>query len=183
MDVDAAGTRTLDAADELFYGRGVQAVGMDDIRDAAGVSLKRIYRLFPTKDRLVSEVLRRRDIRWRTRLAEHVAAATTDPVGRLLAVFDWLYTWFSEPTFRGCAWINMVGELGAVSPDVLALAREHKRAFREYLGDLVAAAGRPPAVADHLHLLAEGAMTTAAISGSAEPANTARRAAELLVRS
>jgi AcrR family transcriptional regulator len=181
VDTDAAGVKTLDAAEELFYGRGVQAVGMDDIRDASGVSLKQIYRLFPTKERLVTEVLRRRDVRWRTRLAEHVAAATTDPVGRLLAVFDWLHIWFSEPTFRGCAWINMFGELSAVSPGVVAQAREHKRAFREYLVNLVAAANRPPAMADHLHLLAEGAMTTAAISGSAEPANTARRAAELML--
>ena len=32
-------TRVLDAAEALFYGRGVQAVGMDDIRDASGAYL------------------------------------------------------------------------------------------------------------------------------------------------
>src|ERR1700761_4816109 len=106
---------------------------MDDIRDSSGVSLKRLYRMFPTKDRLLSEVLRRRDVRWRGRVADHVADATPDPTQRLLAVFDWLHLWFSEPGFRGCAWINTFGELGAVSPGVAAQAREHKQAFRDYV--------------------------------------------------
>lgn len=182
MDVDVAEVKALDAAEELFYGRGVHAVGMDDIRDSSGVSLKRLYRLFPTKDRLLNEVLRRRDVRWRGRVAEHVSAATSDPRQRLLAVFDWLYLWFSEPGFRGCAWINMFGELGAVSPGVATQAKEHKLAFREYVEELVAEAGLPAELADHLLLLAEGAMTTAAISGSPEAANQARAAAALLLR-
>jgi AcrR family transcriptional regulator len=177
-----AQTRALDVAERLFYGRGVQAVGMDEIRDASGVSLKRIYRLFPTKDRLLAEVLRRRDIRWRGRLADYVAKATTDPAGRLLAVFDWLHIWFSEPTFRGCAWINMFGELGAVSPGVAAQAREHKLAFRSYLGGLVTEAGQATELTDHLLLLAEGAMTTAAITGTAAPATQAKSAATTLLR-
>jgi AcrR family transcriptional regulator len=181
VDAEVAQAKALDVAEQLFYGRGVQAVGMDDIRDASGVSLKRIYRLFPTKERLLTEVLRRRDVRWRGRLADHVAA-TADPGERLLAVFDWLRLWFTEPDFRGCAWINMFGELGAVSAAVAEQARAHKAAFRRYLAELVAAAGRPAELADHLLLLAEGAITTAAITGSPEPARQAKKAAELLLR-
>lgn len=178
MDADVA---VLDTAEQLFYAQGVHAVGMDDIRDGSGVSLKRMYRSFATKERLVTEVLRRRDVAWRGRLAAYVDQATDDPVSRLLAVFDWLHQWFDAPGFRGCAWINMFGELGAMSPEVVALARAHKAAFREYLGSLVAAAGLAPSVADHLLLLAEGAMTTAAISGSSEPARQAQAAARVLV--
>jgi hypothetical protein len=32
-----------------------------------------------------------------------------DPRQRIIAVFDWLQAWFSEPGFRGCAWINGYG--------------------------------------------------------------------------
>jgi AcrR family transcriptional regulator len=181
MDTAVATTRTLDAAEELFYARGVHSVGMDDIRDASGVSLKRLYQLFPTKEQLLVAMLRRRDVRWRQRLAEHVATHAATPRERPLAVFDWLHTWFSEPGFRGCAWVNTFGELGAVSSEVATLAREHKAAFRAYLAGLVADAGLPPALTDHLLLLAEGAMTTAAISGSPAPAVQARAAAEILL--
>ncbi|MGV9566289.1 TetR/AcrR family transcriptional regulator [Streptomyces sp. NPDC003480] len=180
MDSEVARDRALDAAERLFYGRGIQSVGMDDIRGTSGVSLKRLYQLFPAKEQLVEAYLERRDVRWRQRLAEHVDRRT-DPVERVLAVFAWLREWFAEPGFRGCAWINSYGELGATSPRVLALVRAHKQAFKAYLAGLVSDAGLPAPLAGQLFLLAEGAMVTAGMEGSTEPADQAGRAAELLV--
>jgi AcrR family transcriptional regulator len=180
VDRDAAQTRLLDAAEELFYGRGIQAVGMDDIRSASGVSLKRLYQLFPAKEQLVESYLERRDTRWRQRLADYVETHS-DPESRILAVFEWLGTWFAEPGFRGCAWINSNGELGATSRAVAAQARRHKAAFRQFLQDLVGDADLPADLADHLLLLAEGAMVTAGIFGTTEPAVQARSAARLLL--
>ncbi|MET9897010.1 TetR/AcrR family transcriptional regulator [Streptomyces sp. NPDC006446] len=174
--------QALDAAERLFYGRGIQTVGMDDIRGCSGVSLKRLYQLFPAKEQLVEAYLERRDIRWRERLTEHVDGQR-DPERRILAVFDWLGLWFAEPDFRGCAWINSYGELGATSERVAAQVRAHKAAFRTYLAGLVSAAELPAALGDHLFLLAEGAMVTAGITRSAGPAAQARAAARLLLES
>ncbi|MFD5126631.1 TetR/AcrR family transcriptional regulator [Streptomyces olindensis] len=181
MDRAVARERALDAAEELFYGRGVQSVGMDDVRGASGVSLKRLYQLFPAKEQLVEAYLERRDARWRGRLAEYVERHG-DPEERILAVFDWLGEWFGEPDFRGCAWINAYGELGATSTRVAAQVRAHKRAFREYLDSLVGAAGLPAALGGQLFLLAEGAMVTAGVTRSAGSAAEAREAARLLLR-
>ncbi|MFE9774719.1 TetR/AcrR family transcriptional regulator [Streptomyces sp. NPDC005931] len=181
MDSAVARERALDAAGELFYGRGVRAVGMDEVRSASGLSLKRLYQLFPAKELLVEAYLERRDARWRGRLAAHVDRFE-DPRRRVLAVFDWLGEWFAEPGFRGCAWINVHGELGATSPGVAAQVRAHKRAFREYLAGLVADAGLPDALAGQLFLLAEGAMVTAGVTRTAAPAAEAREAARLLLR-
>lgn len=180
MDSATARRQTLDAAERLFYGRGIQTVGMDEIRSAAGLSLKRLYQLFPAKERLVEAYLERRDIAWRQRLGERVDRET-DSDARILAVFDHLHAWFREPDFNGCAWINAHGELGATSPVVAAQARAHKAAFGDYLTGLVLDAGLPAAAADHLRLLAEGAMVTAAVFGTAEPALRAREAASLLL--
>ncbi|MFJ5303073.1 TetR/AcrR family transcriptional regulator [Streptomyces sp. NPDC088350] len=181
MDSDVAREQALDAAEKLFYGRGVQAVGMDAVRTASGVSLKRLYQLFPAKDQLVEAYLERRDLRWRGRLAEYVERHD-DPLERVPAVFDWLEEWFGEADFRGCAWINSYGELGAASERVVAQVRAHKRAFREYLAGLVADAGLPAVLGGQLFLLAEGAMVTAGITGSVEPAAEAREAARSLLR-
>jgi AcrR family transcriptional regulator len=172
--------QALDAAEELFYGRGIQTVGMDDIRGASGVSLKRLYQLFPAKEQLVEAYLERRDLRWRQRLAEHVERHD-EPGRRILAVFDWLRQWFGEPGFRGCAWINSYGELGATSPRLAAQVHAHKQAFRNYLGGLVTDAGLPGLLTDQLYLLAEGAMATAGITRSTEPAEQAREAARTLM--
>ncbi|MDT0548981.1 MULTISPECIES: TetR/AcrR family transcriptional regulator [Streptomyces] len=184
VDLEATKERVLDAAEELYYGRGVQAVGMDAVRTASGVSLKRLYQLYPSKSALVEAYLRRRDARLLDGLARYVEAVPGPPekrLARLSAVFDWLYEWFGEPDYRGCAFINSYGELGATTPEVAAAARAHKEAFRQYVTGLVAAAGLPAPLAAHLALLAEGAITTAAISGSPEPAREAREAARVLM--
>jgi AcrR family transcriptional regulator len=179
QEVDPA-QRVVDAADELFYARGIRAVGMDDVRNAAGVSLKRLYSLFPGKDSLVLAVLRKRHSMWTEGLA-----AAVDPIAsprdRLLAVYDYLAEWFAEDGFRGCGFINAFGELGATSPEVAAYAREHKRSFQDQLAALVAEAGVDASLAPQLAILAEGAQTTAAIEGSPDAAGHARRAAQTLI--
>ncbi|MEV6417655.1 TetR/AcrR family transcriptional regulator [Kribbella sp. NPDC051718] len=182
IDTATAQQQVLDAADALFYERGVQAVGMDAIRTASGVSLKRLYQLFPSKDHLIEAYLHKRDLQWKSMLAEHVDAET-DPRERILAVFDFLDDWFQEKSFRGCAFINSFGELGTVSPAVAELARKHKAGFRDALAELSEAAGAkdPQRLADYLILLSEGAITTSVFTESAAPATRAREAAELLM--
>jgi AcrR family transcriptional regulator len=172
--------QVVDAADALFYARGIRAVGMDDVRTAAGVSLKRLYSLFPGKDSLVLAVLRKRHAMWTDGLSAAVDAED-DPRAKLLAVYDFLAEWFAEETFRGCGFINAFGELGPTTPEVAEYAREHKRSFQKQLARLVAGAGVEPSLAPQLAILAEGAQTTAAIEGSAEAAGHARRAAETLI--
>jgi AcrR family transcriptional regulator len=172
--------RVLAAADRLYYRRGIQAVGMDELRTEAGVPLKRLYALFGGKDPIVAEVLRRRGAMWEEGLTAAVAAAPA-PRDRVLAVDDYLAGWFGETDFHGCIFINSFGELGGCSPEVAALVRQHKATFQAYVADLVAAVGGPPALAAQLAILAEGAQTTAAIAGSGEAAAQARAAAEVLV--
>lgn len=180
LDDASARAAVVAAADRLFYAQGVQAVGMDAVRTEAGVSLKRIYSLFPSKDDLVVAVLRQRTRRWDDGIAQAAAGAAT-PRERLLAVFDFLDAWFREDGFRGCAFINSFGELGATSPGVAAAVREHKESFQQYARDVVREAGLPDDVALQVVLLAEGAQTTAAITQDLDVARQARRAAEAIL--
>ncbi|MFE7095244.1 TetR/AcrR family transcriptional regulator [Streptomyces erythrochromogenes] len=174
MDDEEARTRLLDAAEELFYRHGIQAVGMDRIRTASGVPLKRLYRLYPAKESLVTAYLERRDRRWTADLRKAVTGAT-EPVP---TVFDWLARWFSEPDFRGCAFLNAYGELGAAAPEVVRL---HKAELHTLLAEIVPA-GAPSALADQLLIMVEGATAVAALSPGPEPALRAREVAEALLR-
>ncbi|TQL54923.1 hypothetical protein FB464_2473 [Subtercola boreus] len=103
------------------------------------------------------------------------------PVDRLLAIYDYLAEWFDTDSFRGCGFINSFGELGAVSPQVAETARVHKQQFQDYVGHLVDEVGGTPDLAAQLAILAEGAQTTAAISGQNSAAGQARRAAKTLI--
>ncbi|MFJ3926646.1 TetR/AcrR family transcriptional regulator [Streptomyces sp. NPDC090022] len=175
MDDEEARTRLLDTAEELFYAEGIQAVGMDRIRAGSGVPLKRLYRLFPAKDTLVTAYLERRDRRWLGSLREAVTGAER-PV---LAVFDWLADWFAEPDFRGCAFLNAYGELGAGGPEpVLGVVHRHKAELHALLAGLP---GSSPALADDLLILVEGATTVAALTPGPAPALRAREMAARLL--
>ncbi|MEV7973200.1 TetR/AcrR family transcriptional regulator [Cellulomonas sp. NPDC089187] len=173
MEQTAEATRLLDAAESLFYEDGYQAVGMDRIRAASGLSLKRIYAMCPSKEALTLAVLDRRDDTWHAALEAGVDRQA-DPRARVLAVFTWLSEWLSGPGHRGCAWINAFGELGGTSPVVVAAVRAHKDRFRRRLRQLVEQAGGTPQVGQAVFLLAEGAMVTAGITGETIAVDQAR---------
>jgi len=171
----------LDAAEQLYYAKGYAAVGMDELRAAAGVSLKRVYALFPSKNDIIKAVLGRKHLEWERMLSDAVASVGHDAGARLLAVYDFLENWFCTDDFRGCAFINAFGELGGTTPEIAQIVREHKASFQQYMADLVAEIGAPETLAAQLSILAEGAQSTAAISGDPRVAVQARGAAEVLV--
>ncbi|MBB1030378.1 TetR/AcrR family transcriptional regulator [Dietzia sp. SLG310A2-38A2] len=181
MAVRAEADQLLDAAEELFYERGYHSVGMDALRTASGLPLKRIYSLFTGKDAIAVAMLDRRDERWHESLAERVDQEA-QPENRVLAIFDWLSSWLAGEGHRGCAWINAFGELGGTSPEVADAVRRHKTRFRTYVNALATEAGAPPPVADGIFLLVEGCMVTAGISGNSDSAAQANDAAARLLR-
>jgi AcrR family transcriptional regulator len=181
MTEDEARERILSAAEELYYRKGFAAVGMDELRSEAGVSLRRLYALFPAKTDIVAAVLARRHAEWESGLSGAVADAGADPRTRLLAVYGYLEDWFCSDGFRGCAFINAFGELGGTNPEVAQIVRSHKASFQQYMAGLVSDTGAPLSLAAQLSILAEGAQSTAAISADPQVAVQARAAAEVLI--
>jgi len=172
----------LEAADQLFYERGIRSVRMEEVRDASGVSLKRLYKLFPTKDRLAGEALRRRETAFVSALRAYVRTRRT-PRSRVLALFDYLADWSHEPDFRGCAFINAFGEMSATSACVLAAVQSQKRSLRELVGSLVREAGGTDALADQVTMLFNGATVSAAMLGDDRAAARAKQAVNVLLAS
>ena len=180
MEATSDRTLILDAAKRAFYARGYASVGMDEVRDGAGLSLRRLYREFPSKESVVVGVLGELHEDWDSGLRAAVDAES-DPRAKVLAIYDYLAGWFAQDDFRGCGFINAFAELGANSAAVADIARSHKESFQAYVGELVAEAGGSALLARQLAILAEGAQTTAAIAGTGDAAADARDAAVVLI--
>jgi AcrR family transcriptional regulator len=172
--------RIVAAADALYYARGIHEVGMDAVREASGLSLKRIYSIFPSKADLVVAVLSERRRVWDRDLARAMATEP-EPRGQLLAIFDFLRNWFESEDFRGCIFINSYGESGATSDPVRMVVRAQKSDFQRLVERLSLEAGGTATLARQLTLLAEGAQTSAAIGHDPSWADDARAAAESLI--
>ncbi|MFI6344630.1 TetR/AcrR family transcriptional regulator [Streptomyces sp. NPDC050560] len=153
-----AGRRIVAAAEELFYERGITAVGVDLIAEHSGVTKRTLYQRFGSKDGLVAAYLAERDRRWRA-LVRAAVDACGDPVEAVTAPFDALRTWSGA---RGCAFINALAELPDPGHPAHRVAADQKLWLRNLFADLATAAGRsdPAALATQLLVLHEGVLAT-----------------------
>jgi AcrR family transcriptional regulator len=174
--------RILQAAEELFYTRGIHATGVAALMEAAHVSPRTFYVHFPTKNALVEEYLRRFESE--KPLAAEAALERGDQTAaqRLLAIFAPPENNSPAP-LRGCPFHNAAVEGAGELPEVALLARRHKHAFRDRLVATAAEAGAadPESLGRQLAVIFEGANALAASSNDAEVFTDARRAAKTLL--
>lgn len=177
-------SKLLAITEKLIYEAGIAATGMDRIVKVSGIARKSIYRHFPTKEALVVAALAARDDRW---MAWFIAASSTGTAlpARVQAMFDALGAWFARPDFRGCAFINVAGEVGDAADAVAQLARAHKLRLLHYLAEVGRQGGLPAAQADALAhallILIDGAVTVTLLSGDRAAAPRAARMASALL--
>jgi AcrR family transcriptional regulator len=174
-----AGERLLTTASELFYARGIQAVGVDLIAELAGTTKKTLYDRFGSKDNLVALYLLRRFERWQAYVEERLGAHEPGD-GRVLAVFDALADWLATNT-NGCAFVNANAEIGRSDHPGVAVIRAEKAWMRECYERLAREAGHPERLGVCLHLLHEGAIVTLTAGGQRDAVDNAKQAARDLL--
>jgi AcrR family transcriptional regulator len=177
--------RILSVARDLFYERGVRAVGVDEIAAAAGTNKMTLYRHFASKDLLVAECLRefarQSEAEW-DRLA---AAHPGDPRAQLTAWLVRMTDHIVGDGGRGCALANAAVELAEKDHPARKVIEEVKRAQRDRLVRLCEAAAltEPEFLADELFLLLEGARVSAQSVGADGPAARLVRMGEAIIAS
>lgn len=183
IDDETARAAVLRSANEVFYARGIAGVGMADIRDESGVSLRRLYHLYPSKRELVAAWLRDRHANWMewfTGSVERRARSGREP---LLAAFDAIAEWAGSPGYRGCAFVNSAAEAAEIDDTHREIIAAHKESLVAYLVSLATDGGYalPDRLGRMIAVLLDGAMVEAAVLSSSEPIDAAREAASVLV--
>ncbi len=183
ITADEAQRAILDAADGLFYGRGIAGVSMSEIRDSAQVSMRRLYTLYPSKRDLVAGWLEDRHLRWMAWFTDTTDRHVRDGTDAVLATFDALTEWVSSPGYRGCAFLNSMAEADEIDDIHRAIIARHKRSLIEHVAAL-ALAGRPDAptwLPAAMGVLLDGAIVQSAVFGTTTPVSAARTAAAVLI--
>ncbi|MEO1141240.1 MAG: TetR family transcriptional regulator [Pseudomonadota bacterium] len=167
----------------LFYRNGFHATGMDLVAKETGVSKTSIYKHFRTKDELILAVLRLRDENFRNRLFRRMEELADTPKAQLLAMFDALEEWFLEDGFKGCMFIKASSEYQDRDHPIHQQSAEHKRLLQRHLEQLASEAKlqNPGQLVRQLLLLKEGAIVTAHLGHTENPALDAKSAAENLL--
>jgi AcrR family transcriptional regulator len=150
--------RVFTAAADLFYRKGIRAVGVEEIVNEAGVAKISLYRSFKSKDDLIVAYLEQRNaefwLQWEERFAPH----SDDPRALLDAVMDYLSRRTTQAGYRGCPFINYAVEFPEASHPGHRVVEANKREWRRRFTAIAEALGasKPKLLADSLLLLVEG---------------------------
>ena len=153
-------TRLLDAAEALFFSRGIGATPIDAVIERAGVSAATLYRGYASKEALVAATLERRERSWLDAWDAAIERQNTDE-GRLLAVFDALDAFRARPDgARWCAFLGSAAEYPDAPAEISAAVRADTDAFRARLERLAVpvVGDRASELAEQLLLLVTGAL-------------------------
>jgi AcrR family transcriptional regulator len=142
--------RILDAAERLFYERGIRAVGTAEVVRAAGTGKNVLYRHFPGKDELVLAYLHR----FAERLDASTAAALDGLEGgpALAALAGLVAERVAESGYRGCPFRNYLREMRDTRDWSGRFALAQVRALRSLIEQHAA----DPEVAERIWLVLEG---------------------------
>lgn len=156
-DAPSARDRILRTAHDLFYRDGVRATGIDRVIAESGVAKLTFYRHFPSKNDLIRAYLDYRHQRWMTWFADALARHGGGPDAIVPAVGEWL----RDPGYRGCAFINSVGELAGSLPEVVDIARAHKADVAAAIAAVLPASRQRAKLAQAIALAIDGAIVRA----------------------
>ena len=163
MDVRAKPNRRdtiIDAAEGLFAERGVDAVSVRNIADAAEVKLSLVTYHFPSKDQLFAEVLVRRSGALTTARLDRLRARREDDGFDLTMLIDCFIRPMLELALKDdIGWRNyvhfivQVAQSGKYSMRVAALYDENSKVFIETLLELFPNASRENAIRAWVYLV------------------------------
>jgi len=181
----SAGDRLRDVASNLFYQRGIRAVGVDEIVNETGVTKPTLYRSYASKDDLVAACLRVEADENSTFLDDIAAQHPHDPLAQIRAVVQNLAREMAEPDYRGCALTNAAVEFPERNHPAREVAENCKEKLRGRLTTLARElrVENPTQLADGLTLLMEGASMSRHTSGAQGPSAALVASADALIRS
>ncbi len=160
--------RILLTAHELFYRDGIRATGVDRLIAESGVAKLTFYRHFASKNDLVRAFLDCRHERWMAWFVDALGRHGAVAGGGLAPLVPTLAEWFDSPTFRGCAFINSVVEMGGSLVDVADIALRHKQEMVEVIVNMLPKSADQQATADAAALAMDGAMVRAQMGQAAK---------------
>jgi len=162
----AAKDRILTTAHDLFYRHGIRATGIDRIIADSKVAKVTFYRHFPSKNDLIRSFLEYRHQKWLAWFKEALACHGQD----VHALVPALAEWFKAEEFRGCAFINTVGELANDLPEVIEITRHHKNDMIAVIANLLPPSATREKLSNTLAVVVDGAIVRAQYDSTPEHA-------------
>jgi len=178
MAVSDTRSLILETASELFYTRGYNLVGINEIIDKAGIAKATLYSHFRTKEQLLLSYLDKMDKDLMDSLTKFVGEKKKGN-SKLVAVLEFLYPFYKEKSFNGCWCIRTLAEIPRDNKIVQQKITENKTRLLTFLEHLVAEnktnlrSSQQRSLARNIYLLYEAAITESHLLKDSWPIDSA----------
>ena len=157
------------AANQLFAERGFAEPGVEAIREAAGVSIRTLYKHYPSREAMIVGALAHRHALY----LEHLREGKPAQAGQraVFHLFDRLESWMAQQGTRGCLFVHALAshtESAAIHGEV----ERNKQGVRDEIATRLSASQRP--LLPSLFLLHEGVTAAASNLGAAAACDQAK---------
>ncbi len=178
----SARDRILACASDLFYRKGINHVGINEIIGASGIARMTLYHHFASKNDVIVAVLERR-MADRRQAMQAAMDSTRSPRDKVMAAFGYLRDLVGAEAFRGCVFINATVELADLSHPGSVLSAQHKRRMADCFAHVAEEAGWPdPAdFGIQCQLLWDGAIAAAQLNYTDAAIDAACQAVDVLI--
>src|SRR5579859_4183486 len=126
----SAREKLLSVASDLFYNKGIRAVGVEEIVATAGVAKISLYRSFRSKDDLIVAYLESNNEAYWKEIDAICSPHEGDPRAKLHALLNYVAQRTTKPGYRGCPYISYCGEFPDHSHPGHSVAEANKREWR-----------------------------------------------------
>ena len=167
----------IQTASELFYEKGYNLTGINEIIAESGIAKATLYSHFRSKEELLLAYLEVRDQELMTNIS---AFCESKPKGdsRLVAVLEFLIPFFNREDFNGCWCLRSMAEIPRENEKVRKTIRDGKQQLQGFIQRLVKdnkpemSPDQQTALGNQLYLLYEGAVGESHLQDAAWPIET-----------
>lgn len=157
----------IDTALTLFYAKGINHTGINEVLSVSGVAKNTLYNHFESKEALIIATLEQRHTLFIEWLTSKLEGADSDQQV-ITQLFTALAQWFThcDPIlgdFRGCFFINSSAEFSDQGGQISLFCKQHKQQCRDLIGQSLT--NKDASLLDAICLMKEGAISTAYVSG------------------
>ena len=174
-------------ASTLFYEKGYNLTGINEIIAEAGIAKATLYNHFSSKEDICVAYIQYKN---QVFLGEIGAFCNNKSKGnkRILGVFDFLLQFFKGDGFYGCWCLNTVSEIPSDNEKILVEIQKEKNEFLKFIEKLVEenkvelTSTEVLSVSKQIYLLYEGAVAESHLHKKDWPIKIAKKMAEQLLK-
>ena len=176
----------IETASHLFYQKGYNLTGINEIISEAGIAKATLYNHFKSKEDICLAYLQFKNQSFMTKIKD-VCLEKNMGVDQILGVFDFLQSFFQDKDFNGCWCINTISELPKENQKIRFEIQQQKKGLIDFLTELVEqnlpdrSKQDPQKLAKHIYLLYEGAVAESHLHQNEWPITSARELCSIII--